>query len=802
MAVTLTVDDLALALRLSDGVTALDAPTAAIVGRLLGASSAMVMEYAEAAPDIVHDEAAIRASGWLFDNDGARNRRFSDVLAFSGAQSILSMFRISRALSLDGETGAAAVVGGGGDGLNAAQVNALIAFALADYATTGQLAGHAGLPNVHHIPPEIMEGGDVVAGISAEAALAQIKAFARTGVTTPPLPADLAPDPMSGRVLGLRTAGGQLETSWNQLSAGSPHFVLDTIPTPEQQAIGGILPQGGVVLVRESTNHPTQLWVRISPAFALVLFHTFGDPLVRPDAMGQLPSAADYIGRLALAGNQLLISVGEHGTDKMVGFANYGPTRPEPPVRTAQEIIYAGSFASPPTGNYVTGAVAWDYGSEVWLQNQTNDDDDWASYSGPLGYHHGNLYLSDADAAVHVPNDSYVGRVYVIGHGSGQRPRVVTNFVAPTAPTSEWIPLGIQLSDVTAIVNAHNMAATAHAARFATIEEGYEAADATLLAGYTAGDATLTAAIAALQAVSGLTILPYSATASHELGGSNTFVVHSDQLLAYIHDATLSANHDPAQHPNYWANLSTLVNIINVNDSTNTHFRRGHVILTHEDEVYLCTTNAQAATARNLSYVKANSGAGGEFVQVVFAEIPRDRLPGVREWTLNAEYKKGEIVDTTGGAHRHYIANVDNNSSNISNRKQPGTPDGVGTWQQIFTSDNPPPAPMGGGLTPVKVYTSNGTINTGVQFYEETLDPAAYYQILLKNDRGLTPLVSGKFMEGLPVNDPVYVRGWLRGSVTSYLEFEVEYDGTNIEFIYFGPNNTNFQTNLEVWRYT
>ena len=112
------------------------------------------------------------------------------------------------------------------------------------------------------------------------------------------------------------------------------------------------------------------------------------------------------------------------------------------------------------------------------------------------------------------------------------------------------------------------------------------------------------------------------------------------------------------------------------------------------------------------------------------------------------------------------------------------------------------PAATGGGLTPVKVYTSNGTINTGVQFYETTLDPAAYYQILLKNDRGLTPLISGKFMEGLAVNDPVYVRGWLKGSATSYLEFEVEYDGTNIEFIYFGPNNTNFQTNLEVWRYT
>ena len=106
-----------------------------------------------------------------------------------------------------------------------------------------------------------------------------------------------------------------------------------------------------------------------------------------------------------------------------------------------------------------------------------------------------------------------------------------------------------------------------------------------------------------------------------------------------------------------------------------------------------------------------------------------------------------------------------------------------------------------GGLTPTKVYTSDGTITTGTRFHSETLDAAAWYQILLKNDRGLTPMVSGKFIDGLTNNDPTYVRGWLRGSATGYLEFEIEKNGGNVEFNFYGPNNTNFQTNLEVWKF-
>ena len=64
------------------------------MGSLLGAATAMVEEYAGAAPAVVQNEAVIRIAGYLHDNDPARNRRFSDVLALSGAVSILAMFRV------------------------------------------------------------------------------------------------------------------------------------------------------------------------------------------------------------------------------------------------------------------------------------------------------------------------------------------------------------------------------------------------------------------------------------------------------------------------------------------------------------------------------------------------------------------------------------------------------------------------------------------------------------------------------------------------------------------------------------
>ena len=97
MAVTLTADELASAIRIT---LPLNVVLAVRVGSLLGAATAMVQEYAGEAPDAVHNEAVIRVAGYLHDNDPARNRRFADVLALSGAVSILAIFRVQRAIAI------------------------------------------------------------------------------------------------------------------------------------------------------------------------------------------------------------------------------------------------------------------------------------------------------------------------------------------------------------------------------------------------------------------------------------------------------------------------------------------------------------------------------------------------------------------------------------------------------------------------------------------------------------------------------------------------------------------------------
>ena len=136
MVVTLTDVELAQALRIVVDDDPLESPIAAVVGRLLGASTAMVEEYLPEQDDkdlsYVHNEAAIRASGYLYNNAPSRNRRFADVLANSGALSILSPFRIQRALSVDG-TNAVGPSRDTSGGVTVERVENLIAEALAAY---------------------------------------------------------------------------------------------------------------------------------------------------------------------------------------------------------------------------------------------------------------------------------------------------------------------------------------------------------------------------------------------------------------------------------------------------------------------------------------------------------------------------------------------------------------------------------------------------------------------------------------------------------------------------------------------
>ena len=93
MAVTLTVAALRSALRLGDS-----AEETAEATRLLAFASAAVTKQAPGAPDVVHNEAAIRLAAYLYDQPNAgRGATYADALRNSGAAAILLPYRIHRA---------------------------------------------------------------------------------------------------------------------------------------------------------------------------------------------------------------------------------------------------------------------------------------------------------------------------------------------------------------------------------------------------------------------------------------------------------------------------------------------------------------------------------------------------------------------------------------------------------------------------------------------------------------------------------------------------------------------------------
>ena len=494
----------------------------------------------------------------------------------------------------------------------------------------------------------------IAAGVVGNAEIdARIKPFAQTGSATPPLPQDLAPDPAAGRVLGTRTMGGQLLMSWNEISNQGFFIARLTRPTPTQIAIGGLAPSGGHVLVTPADG-PEEIWVRYFAASPLVKVATFADHIVRPGADGHLPDAASNAGRIGIAGSLLYRSVGEQGHDKAVGFADYGPTRPTPPSRSAQELLYGGSFANPPhstINNYVTNTILWDRGSEVWIIKATSNADRWSTYSGPLGYHTGRLYQTDADAAVHVANATEIGDIYIIGAGANQRPRLVRTFTAPTAPSAEWIPIGLTIQDLAAAVADHNASNAAHAdiraliaaagdptaaiAAAVTTHNANANAHASIrnnipgvsdinslanarIAVHNASNAAhndLRTLISALQAASGVTITAYNAGSTYSRGSSNSIVTHADGLFIYISGTERSANHDPGLQPGYWLRLSEGVAYEVISSGSHRIAARTIIVNGDNDNVYLCTTTQ--TTPRDLAYIHAQAQAvGGAFIHL------------------------------------------------------------------------------------------------------------------------------------------------------------------------------------------
>lgn len=92
MAVTLTAAEYRAALRL--GATAEETADAT---RILASVSALVLKHAPNAPDAIHNEAVVRAGGWLFDMPAAQRTAAGDVLRNSGALALLLPYRTHRA---------------------------------------------------------------------------------------------------------------------------------------------------------------------------------------------------------------------------------------------------------------------------------------------------------------------------------------------------------------------------------------------------------------------------------------------------------------------------------------------------------------------------------------------------------------------------------------------------------------------------------------------------------------------------------------------------------------------------------
>ena len=102
MAVTLTVNELGYAIRLvADTTETIEAPILGVLTDLLATSTQLVTDYAPMAPDSIHNEAARRLAGFLYDAPpSGSGGRWSNPMAQSGAQALLSSYRVRRATAL------------------------------------------------------------------------------------------------------------------------------------------------------------------------------------------------------------------------------------------------------------------------------------------------------------------------------------------------------------------------------------------------------------------------------------------------------------------------------------------------------------------------------------------------------------------------------------------------------------------------------------------------------------------------------------------------------------------------------
>ena len=183
MAVSLTAAALRGALRLGDS-----AEETAEATRLLAYSTAAVTKHAPRAPDVVHNEAAIRLAGYLFDAPNAgRGAAFADTLRNSGALSVLAPYRTHRA----GSTGATTTPAPAPAGLRQTGIEAVTVTAAGRWVSTGLPYPITPIFGAQVDPPtgvstgvnlgltaDLLDAGAVVGGDASAAVVAQLYALA------------------------------------------------------------------------------------------------------------------------------------------------------------------------------------------------------------------------------------------------------------------------------------------------------------------------------------------------------------------------------------------------------------------------------------------------------------------------------------------------------------------------------------------------------------------------------------------------------------------------------------------------
>lgn len=112
MTITISQEEATVAIRAATVETDIPTPVATTVRYLWAATKVLIVEYAPAAPDDMHNAASIRLLGWLYDSDPA-DPLVGRAMQISGAAALLAPYRVHRAGAVGAPTTAEPTPGTG-----------------------------------------------------------------------------------------------------------------------------------------------------------------------------------------------------------------------------------------------------------------------------------------------------------------------------------------------------------------------------------------------------------------------------------------------------------------------------------------------------------------------------------------------------------------------------------------------------------------------------------------------------------------------------------------------------------------